>query len=165
MQGEIYTAEDYGATGQLTGSRDRLLDEQPEYYVFNGAAEALTGENALRARVGETIRIYFGVGGPNEDSSFHIIGEIFDRVYQLGSLTTPPMSDVATVSEPPGGAAVVDLTLDVPGEFLLVDHALSRAARGLVGKLVVEGEDAPEIFNATAISVPDQSSDESREEH
>lgn len=111
-----------------------------------------------------SVRIYFGVGGPNEDSSFHVIGEIFDRVYQLGSLTTPPMSDVATVSVPPGGAAVVDLTLDVPGEFLLVDHALSRAARGLVGKLVVEGEDAPEIFNATAIQ-GDQSSDEAHEAH
>jgi nitrite reductase (NO-forming) len=165
MQGEIYTAEDFGTTGQLTGSRDRLLDEQPEYYVFNGAAEALTGENALRARVGETVRIYFGVGGPNKNSSFHVIGEIFDKVYQLGSFTTPPMADVATVSVPPGGAAVVDLTLDVPGEFLLVDHALSRAARGLVGKLVVDGDDAPAIFNATAISGPDQPSDETHEAH
>lgn len=149
MQGEIYTAEDFGSKGQLTSSRDRLLDEQPEYYVFNGSAEALTGENALRAQVGQTIRIYFGVGGPNQSSSFHVIGEIFDTVYDLGSLTTPPLSDVSTISVPPGGAAVVDLTLEVPGEFLLVDHALSRAARGLVGKLIVEGADVPEVFDAT----------------
>ena len=60
---------------------------------------------------------------------------------------------------------MVDLTLDVPGEFLLVDHALSRAARGLVGKLVVDGDDAPAIFNATAISGPDQPSDETHEAH
>ncbi|MDP2779639.1 copper-containing nitrite reductase [Devosia sp.] len=148
MQGEIYTAEDFGSKGQLTSSLDRLLDEQPEYYVFNGAAEALTGENALRAQVGETIRIYFGVGGPNKDSSFHVIGEIFDTAYALGSLSTAPMLDVSTISVPPGGAAVVDLTLDVPGELLLVDHALSRAARGLVGKLIVEGAETPEIFDA-----------------
>lgn len=148
MQGEIYTAEDFGSKGQLTGSLDRLLDEQPEYYVFNGAAEALTEENALRAQVGETIRIYLGVGGPNKDSSFHVIGEIFDTVYALGSLTTAPMADVSTILVPPGGAAVVELTLDVPGEFLLVDHALSRAARGLVGKLIVEGAEAPEVFDA-----------------
>jgi nitrite reductase (NO-forming) len=150
MQGEIYTVEDFGSEGQLTGSLDRLLDEQPEYYVFNGAAEALTGENTLRAQVGETIRIYFGVGGPNKGSSFHVIGEIFDRVYALASLTAPPVPDVATIFVPPGGAAVVDLTLDVPGEFLLVDHALSRAARGLVGKLVVDGPDEPGIFNPAA---------------
>lgn len=148
MQGEIYTAEDFGSKGQLTSSRDRLLDAQPEYYVFNGAAEALTGENALRAEVEETIRIYFGVGGPNQDSSFHVIGEIFDKVYALGSLSTSPMSDVSTISVPPGGAAVVDFTLEMPGEFLLVDHALSRAAHGLVGKLIIEGADAPEVFDA-----------------
>ncbi len=148
MQGEIYTTEDFGSKGQLTSSRDRLLDEQPEYYVYNGAAEALTQDNALRAQVGETISIYFGVGGPNKDASFHVIGEIFDTVYALGSLSTDPMADVSTISVPPGGAAVVDLTLDVPGEFLLVDHALSRAARGLIGKLIVEGAEGPEIFDA-----------------
>ena len=163
MQGEIYTAEAFGSKGMLTGSVERLLDEQPEYYVFNGAAEALTGENTLRAQVGETIRIYFGVGGPNQDSSFHVIGEIFDRVYALASLTAPPMSDVATISVPPGGAAVVDLTLEVPGEFLLVDHALSRAARGLVGKLVVEGPEEPGIFNAAAR--PDQALTEPGDGH
>jgi nitrite reductase (NO-forming) len=163
MQGEIYTAEDFGSKGMLKGSVESLLDEQPEYYVFNGAAEALTGENTLRAEVGETIRIYFGVGGPNKHASFHVIGEIFDRVYALASLTTPPMSDVATVSVPPGGAVVVDLTLEVPGEFLLVDHALSRAARGLVGKLIVEGPEEPEVFNAAAL--PDQATVASGEGH
>ncbi len=150
MQGEIYTAENFGAQGLLTSSRDRLLDEQPEYYVFNGAAEALSGDSALRAEVGETIRIYFGVGGPNKSASFHIIGEIFDRAYALGSFTTPPMKDVATIAVPPGGATVVELTLDVPGEFVLVDHALSRAARGLVGKLIVTGPGSPAIFDAAA---------------
>src|SRR5690606_36383027 len=121
--------------------------EQPEYYVFNGAAEALTGNNALVAETGETIRIYFGVGGPNKDSSFHVIGEIFDRVYQLGSFVTPPMLDVGTISVPPGSAAVVDMTLEVPGEFILVDHALSRAERGLLGKLVVTGKEQRDIFD------------------
>lgn len=140
MQGEIYTAKPFGAKGNLAESTQKLLDEQPEYYVFNGAANALTGSNALTANVGEKIRIYFGVGGPNKTSSFHVIGEIFDRVYQLGSLDSPPLTNVQTVTVPPGGASVVDLTVDVPGEYTLVDHALSRAARGLVGKLVVSGK-------------------------
>ncbi|MBD8065106.1 nitrite reductase, copper-containing [Devosia sp. PTR5] len=148
MQGELYTAEAHGARGNLKSSAEKLAAEQPEYYVFNGAVEALTGENALRAAAGETVRIYFGVGGPNKDSSFHVIGETFDRAYPLGSLVTQPMLDVATVSVPPGSATVVDLILDVPGEFKLVDHALSRAERGLLGTLVVTGDEQPDIFNA-----------------
>ena len=148
MQGEVYTAQAYGTKGKLTESVDRLMEETPEYYVFNGAANALTGDDALTAKVGETVRIYFGVGGPNKTSSFHVIGEIFDRAYQLASLTTVPLTDVQTITVPPGGAAVVDMTMDVPGEYVLVDHALSRAARGLVGKLVVDGNEQTEIFQA-----------------
>ncbi len=166
MQGEVYTAQPYGAKGMLTESLDRLMDERPEYYVFNGAANALTGDNALTARVGETVRIYFGVGGPNKTSSFHVIGEIFDKAYQLASLTTEPLTDVQTISVPPGGAAVVDLTLDVPGEYGLVDHALSRAARGLVGKLVVEGPQRTEIFEGASMKgTEDETAEEAHDGH
>jgi nitrite reductase (NO-forming) len=146
MQGELYTEEAFGTSGMLTESYDKLVNEQPEYYIFNGAAEALTGDKALRAKVGETIRIYFGVGGPNKTSSFHVIGEIFDAVYNLaaappgGTVTVCTLGSGAPVSEP------VDIKLDVPGEYVLVDHALSRAMRGLVGTLIVEGEEQPEIF-------------------
>ncbi|WP_084536773.1 copper-containing nitrite reductase [Azospirillum halopraeferens] len=146
MQGEIYTEEPFGTAGELTESYDKLMNEQPEYYVFNGAAQALTGDNALRARVGETVRIYFGVGGPNKTSSFHVIGEIFDTVYDLGSLTGKRLSDVQTILVPPGGAAAVEMKLEVPGEYILVDHALSRAARGLVGTLIVDGPEQPDLF-------------------
>ena len=148
MQGEIYTAETFGTEGELTTGYDALLNEMPEYYVFNGATGALAGDGALTAKVGETVRIYFGVGGPNKTSSFHVIGEIFDRVYNLGSLTAPPLTDVQTVSVPPGGSAVVDFKVEVPGTYVLVDHALSRAARGLIGELVVEGEAQPDVFQA-----------------
>jgi nitrite reductase (NO-forming) len=146
MQGEIYTEEPFGTPGELTESYQKLIDEQPEYYVFNGAASALTGDNALRAEVGETIRIYFGVGGPNKTSSFHVIGEIFDNVWNLGSFTGDPLPDVQTITVPPGGASAVDMKLEVPGTYLLVDHALSRLERGLVGQLIVEGPDQPDIF-------------------
>ncbi len=148
MQGEIYTSQPFGTKGKLTESQDRLMDETPEYYVFNGAANALTGDNALTGRVGETVRIFFGVGGPNKTSSFHVVGEIFDKAYPLASLTSDPLTNVQTISVPPGGAAVVDLTLDAPGEYVLVDHALSRAARGLIGKLFVEGEEKPDVFRS-----------------
>lgn len=148
MQGEIYTAEDFGTQGHLTYSHDALLDEAAEYFVFNGAANALAAdENAMHAEVGETVRVYFGVGGPNATSSFHIIGEIFDRVYEQASLTSQPLTDVQTTTVPPGGATMVEFTVDVPGRYILVDHALSRMERGLAGYLYVEGAENPAIYH------------------
>jgi len=146
MQGEIYTEQPFGARGEATESYERLLDERPEYYVFNGAVGALTETAPLAARVGETVRLYFGVGGPNKTSSFHVIGEIFDRVYPMADLTSPPLRDVQTVTVAPGGAMVAELTAEVPGTYMLVDHALSRVERGLVGHLVIEGEPNPKVF-------------------
>jgi nitrite reductase (NO-forming) len=153
MQGEIYTEEPFGTEGELTESYNKLINEQPEYFVFNGAVGALSTQKPLKAKVGETIRIYFGVGGPNATSSFHLIGEIFDKAYNLASLTGAPLTDVQTLTVPPGGAAAVDITLQVPGSYLLVDHALSRLERGLVGVLQVEGPDNPEVFE----KLPEQS--------
>ena len=147
LQSEVYTVEPYGTRGSLTFDYQAMLDERPQYFIFNGAAGALTSdENALRANVGETVRIFFGVGGPNKMSSFHVIGEIFDRVYDLGSLTSPPLTDVQTTIVPPGGATMVEFRVDVPGRYILVDHALSRLERGLAGYLYVAGEEQPDIF-------------------
>ena len=148
MQGEVYTNEPFGQTGEDTFSEEKLLDERPEYFLMNGAVGALTAEHPLQANVGETVRIYYGVGGPNFTSSFHVIGEIFDRVYNQASLTTPAMTDVQTTLVPPGGATVVEFNLEVPGRYILVDHALSRLERGLAGFLFAEGPDVPEIFDA-----------------
>jgi nitrite reductase (NO-forming) len=145
MQGEIYTDQAHGTKGQLDESIDKLLAETPEYYVFNGAADALA-THPLHAKAGETVRIYFGVGGPNKVSSFHMIGEIFDKVYQLGSLTSPAVTDVQTVAVPPGGAIAVELKMDAPGKYPIVDHALARMERGLKGLLVVDGDPKPDIF-------------------
>jgi len=150
MQGEIYTEEEQGTPGLLTESIDKLLNEQPTYYVMNGAFQALTGENALQAEVGDTARIYFGVGGPNKISSFHVIGEIFDTVYRDASLTSPPVTDVQTVLVPPGGATVVDLTFEVPGSYIIVDHALSRVDRGAAGIIEVTGPQNPDIFRGAS---------------
>ena len=146
MQGEIYTRQAHGTAGALDDDYQKLIDEAPEYYVFNGASGALVTDAPLKAKVGETIRIYFGVGGPNKTSSFHVIGEIFDKAYQLGALTSEPLTNVQTITVPPGGATVVEMKLEVPGKYMLVDHALSRATRGLLGILEVEGAENPEVF-------------------
>jgi len=150
MQGELYTAQPHGTSGMLTDDVTKLLNENPEYFVFNGAAMGLTSEeHMLRANVGETVRIFFGVGGPNFTSSFHVIGEIFDRVYDQASLTSNPLTDVQTTLVPPGGATMVEFKLDVPGRYILVDHALSRLERGLAAFLMVEGDPNLEIFDGT----------------
>jgi len=148
MQGEIYTEAPYGRHGHQDFSVEKLLDEQPEYVLLNGAVGALTEVSPLRANTGETVRIFFGVGGPNLASSFHVIGEIMDRVYHEGSLTAAPLTDLQTTLVPPGGAAMIEFELEVPGRYILVDHALSRLERGLVGFLIVEGDDNPEVFRS-----------------
>lgn len=146
MQGELYTAQEHGARGSLEFSVDKLLDEDAEYFTFNGAVGALTGEQPLQAKVGEDVRIFFGVGGPNATSSFHVIGEIFDRVHDEGAITDPPLHNVQTTTVAPGGATMVEFGLDVPGRYILVDHALSRMEKGLAGFLFAEGEEQPEIY-------------------
>jgi len=145
MQGEIYTEQAFGTKGLLDESYDKLVSERPEYFVFNGTTDALK-KNPLKAKVGETVRIYFGVGGPNYTSSFHVIGEIFDKAYPMASLTSPPLNDVQTITTPPGGASMVEFKLEVPGNYILVDHALSRVERGLAGILAVEGPENNAVF-------------------
>lgn len=153
MQGDIYTQFPYGTAGHQPFSMDHMSHEDADYLVFNGAVGGLTSdENALRASVGETVRIYFGVGGPNYTSSFHVIGEIFDRVYDQASLTSEPLTNVQTTIVPTGGAAVVEFQVDVPGRYILVDHSLSRLERGLAGYLIVDGEENPAIFHGEGAS-------------
>ena len=150
MQGELYTAQKHGAPGEAEFSLEKLLAEHPEHLMFNGTHDALTKTHRMEAKVGETVRIFFGVGGPNTTSSFHVIGEIFDRVYNLGDLTSPPLRNVQTTTVAPGGATMVEFKVDVPGRFILVDHALSRMEKGLVGFLYVTGDPQPNIFRTNS---------------
>jgi nitrite reductase (NO-forming) len=147
MQGEVYTESAFGQRGSQEFSVDKLLHERPEYFVFNGSVGALSKLHPLQAKVGETVRIFFGVGGPNFTSSFHVIGEIFDRVYNLGGVLSEPVRGVQTVTVPAGGAVITEFKVDYPGNYVLVDHALSRAERGLLGILHVEGAADPEIYD------------------
>lgn len=146
MQGELYTTQSHGTPGEAEFSLEKLLKEQPEHLMFNGNHDALTKTHRMEAKVGETVRIFFGVGGPNKTSSFHVIGEVFDRVYSMGDLTSPPLQNVQTTTVAPGGATMVEFKVDVPGRYILVDHALSRLEKGLVGFLYVTGPDQPEVF-------------------
>lgn len=154
MQGELYTVKPIGTQGDQELDYDKLINERPEYFLFNGAVGALTKLHPLRAKVGETVRIFFGVGGPNFTSSFHVIGEIFDRVYSGASLGSPPLTGVQTVSVPPGGATMVEFKIDRAGHYVLVDHALSRTEKGLVGMLMVDGPNNDDIMHEGPAAKP-----------
>jgi nitrite reductase (NO-forming) len=151
MQGEVYTEAAFGQHGSQEFSVEKLLNERPEYFVFNGSVGAISKLHPLHAKVGETVRLFFGVGGPNFTSSFHVIGEIFDKVYNLGGLVSPPQEGIQTVSVAPGGAVITEFKLHVPGNYTIVDHALARVERGLAGLLIVEGAQNPEIYNGAVM--------------
>ncbi|MBA2675631.1 copper-containing nitrite reductase [Ramlibacter sp.] len=148
MQGDLYTSHPFGTKGHHTYNPDKAADELPTYYTFNGSVGSLGKEHRMQAKVGETVRVYFGVGGPNKVSSFHVIGEILDKVYSEGS-TSAVKENVQTTLVPAGGATIVDFKVQYPGKYLLVDHALSRAAKGLAGALEVTGTADAAVYQAS----------------
>ena len=145
MQGDFYTDGAYGAGGTQAFNQEKALMENPDYIVFNGKVGSLTQDGALTANPGETVRLFVGNGGPNKVSSFHVIGEIFDRVHvEGGSLMN---ENVQTTLIPAGGAAIVEFKVDVPGTYLLVDHSIFRAFnKGALGLLVAKGEENRKIY-------------------
>ncbi|MFD0699918.1 copper-containing nitrite reductase [Myroides pelagicus] len=145
MQGDFYTKGDYGEKGVQPFDMNKALKEQPDYVVFNGHVNGLVNENAITAQVGETVRLFVGNGGPNLVSSFHVIGEIFDRVHvEGGDLIN---ENVQTTLIPAGGAAIVEFKVNTPGTFVIVDHSIFRAFnKGALGMLKVEGKENPNVF-------------------
>lgn len=145
VQGDFYTKGKKGAQGLQPFDMDKAIAEQPEYVVFNGHVGAIAGDNALKAKAGETVRMYVGNGGPNLVSSFHVIGEIFDKVYVEGGKLIN--ENVQSTIIPAGGSAIVEFKVDIPGSYTLVDHSIFRAFnKGALGQLKVEGAENPEIM-------------------
>jgi nitrite reductase (NO-forming) len=153
MQGEFYPAGkrgDASLTGVQPYSKDKALDEHPEYVLFN----AMSDGGKLEAKVGETVRIFVGNGGPNLTSGFHIIGAILDKVYPEGDLSSPHLN-VQTTVIPPGGAAVVEMQIRTAANFIMVDHAINRAmSKGAVSILAVPGDGNPEVFKPLKSGAP-----------
>ena len=147
LQSEFFT-EPSDQDGVFHLSMDKGLAEQPDHVVLNGRAGALMGDNALKADVGDTVRIYFGNIGPNSAASFHIVGEIFDKVYLDGAINGEVNRNVQATLVPAAGATIVELTVEVPGTFLLVDHSVFRVMKGAVGALTVTGPENPDVFKA-----------------
>ncbi|HZP65005.1 MAG TPA: copper-containing nitrite reductase [Rudaea sp.] len=150
MQGDFYTTGKYREKGLQPFDMEKAIEEKPTYVLFNGAEGALTGDNALRAKTNETVRIFVGNGGPNLVSSFHVIGEIFDRVQQEGG--TKVQENVQTTLIPAGGAAIVEFHTEVPGSYVLVDHSIFRAFnKGALAILKVDGPENKAIYSGKEV--------------
>ena len=156
VQSEYYTTEPRGAAGEVHYSAENMLAERPSYYVFNGKVGSLVGATALHASVGQTIRMFVGVGS-FAPSNFHVIGNVFDNVYQEGSIGSPPLHNVQTTVVPAGGSTIVEFTPQEPGTYVLVDHSMSHMDKGAMGQLIVDGPANPDIFNGNPTSSTDES--------
>jgi nitrite reductase (NO-forming) len=150
MQGDFYTAGKYREKGLQAFDMQKAIDERPTYVLFNGSESALTGDNALKAKVGEKVRLFVGNGGPNLVSSFHVIGEIFDKVWFEGG--TKFQENVQTTLIPAGGAAIAEFKTEVPGTYVLVDHSIFRAFnKGALGMMKVEGPENKAIYSGKEV--------------
>ena len=150
MQGDFYTTGKYREKGHQGFDMEKGIDENPTYVLFNGSDGALTGDKALTANVGETVRLYVGNGGPNLVSSFHVIGEIFDKVWYEGGKHF--QENVQTTLIPAGGAAMMEFHMEVPGSYVLVDHSLFRAFnKGALGILKAEGPENKAIYSGKEV--------------
>lgn len=146
MQGDFYTKGKYGKQGYQPFDMEKAIDEKPTYVVFNGSVGSMTGEKALKAKVGETVRLFVGNGGPNLVSSFHVIGEIFDKVYTEGG--DKFQTNVQTTLVPAGGSVIVEYKVDVPGNYILVDHSIFRTFnKGSLGIMKAEGPEDKSIYS------------------
>ena len=151
MQGDFYTVGRFGEEGLQPFDQRKAEDERPSYVVFNGSVGALVGDKALKAKVGEKVRFFIGNGGPNLVSSFHVIGEIFDKVYAEGGIKVS-QEQVQTTIVPAGGSAIVEFGLEVPGTYILVDHSLFRAFnKGALGMLKVEGAENLLVYSGKEV--------------
>ncbi len=150
MQGDFYTVGKYREKGHQPFDMQKAIEENATYVVFNGSEGALAGDNAITAQVGETVRLYVGNGGPNLVSSFHVIGEIFDKVFYEGG--TRYQENVQTTLVPAGGSAVTEFRVEVPGTFILVDHSIFRAFnKGALGMLKVGGDEDLVVYSGKEV--------------
>jgi nitrite reductase (NO-forming) len=145
VQGELYTKGTIGKKGLTIFDGNALLDGLPNYVTFNGRIET-DGNPRMKVSAGDKVRIFVGNGGVNLISSFHPIGEIWDSVYPEGGIGGPINKNIQTTAVLPGGASIVEFVAEVPGNIVLVDHALARMNKGAWAIIEVEGEPRPDIY-------------------
>lgn len=151
MEGDFYTEPSEDDPSRHVYSPERVSAENPSYVVTNGKVGALTGDNALKVKVGDKVRFFYGQA--NDESWIHIIGGHFDVVYGRGSFHPDSTREygVETTAVAAGSTSVVEYTFRFPGVYLLVNHKLIRATeKGQAVQIIVEGVADPNIMTVTA---------------
>ncbi len=144
MEFDIY--RENGAGPRNFDEGKMIHSQSPDHVVYNGRVGALI-DHPLVAEVGKNAVIYHGVAGVHV-ASFHIIGEIFDWVFDLGDIISVPLRNIQTQTIPSAGAAVLIMDgnqlvpTDLSGGLgpdlnILVDHASSQFRKGALGVMVV----------------------------
>ncbi|NJR14107.1 MAG: nitrite reductase, copper-containing [Phyllobacteriaceae bacterium] len=111
----------------------------PTHVVFNGKVGALTGENVMKAKVGE--KVLFIHAQANRDSRPHLIGGHGDLVWETGSFADKPATNLETWFIRGGSAGAAGYTFQQPGVYAYVNHNLIEAVLlGATAHVMVEGE-------------------------
>jgi nitrite reductase (NO-forming) len=149
-QHELYTKGAAGEEGHHDFDFESMAAEDPTYVLMNGEKYAITPDthDEMNVETGDTARVFYAVGGPNLTSSVHAIGSVWDEVWAEGALANDPQRYVQTLPVAPGSACVATMSFPVPGDFKLVDHALSRVARkGAIAVVRATGPADEEVFD------------------
>jgi len=131
LQSELYRSSDPSQPAALT----KMLDEQWDAVVFNGYPMQYS-DRPIKVGVNQKIRVWVLDDGPSENSSFHVIGTIFDTVYKEGAYLLQPDANHGggqALDLQPAQGGFVEFTFAVPGKYPFVTHKFASASKGAVG--------------------------------
>jgi nitrite reductase (NO-forming) len=133
VQSEFYTTQ--LPDGSYSVDPDKLNAGNPDYVVFNGYANQYK-DSPLVAKAGQRMRIFIVNAGPTLFSAFHVIGAIFSDTYVDGNPANHLVGN-QTVTVPPGGGMVVELTMPQAGLYPFVTHSFASVGKGAIGIIKV----------------------------
>ncbi|MGE5335422.1 MAG: multicopper oxidase domain-containing protein [Nitrososphaerota archaeon] len=134
VQSEFYTRK--MSDGSLSFDYNKAMAMQPDYVTFNGYANQYK-DAPLTAQLGERVRIFVVNAGPSEFSAFHVIGAIFADTYADGNPANKMVGN-QTITIPPGGGAIVELTIPAAGTYPFMTHSFANGSSGAMGMLEIK---------------------------
>jgi len=112
------------------------MHKQPNFMAFNGKVGQYVVK-PIHVKTGERIRLYFLNAGPNNISSFHVIGTILDKVWLDGNPSNE-FHGMQAVLVGPAQGAIMEFILPEKGRYTFVDHSFANAEMGAAGAFVAD---------------------------
>ena len=110
--------------------------KKTSYVTFNGVAAQYV-KNPLVAKAGERVRFYVLNIGPNDTSSFHVVGTLFDKAWLDGNPNNL-FRGLQTMLLGASNGAVVEFAIPEKGTYIMVDHEFADVEHGAVGLIKAE---------------------------